>query len=350
MKRIIVPFFFLALIAPFIFSQAIDKPVATVRLFVPQTITQRQLRMLVDPYEASQGKALTVENRLVVLQGLINRALIEQAADKDKVVVSDAELKAAIDADRQLKSQQAGLGRALTDAEYQAGIKNSGVDYNYYIAQLKYSRLTQLYAQFLNKDFMKVPQPTDDDARVYYEANKTKFVFDDMIHLRWIIVDTRSLTTPDERNKAAARAEDILKELRAGGKFEDLVTKYSDDLTSKYKGGDAGWVARNNDQLTTRFGADFFKAIFALKKGDMSGVIQTNLGFAIVQVMDRINAALLGFEDKIPPQNDTTVKDYIKSALTLQRQNDAFIKTLNDKIAALKQTAEIKIFEDNLTW
>ena len=54
--------------------------------------------------------------------------------------------------------------------------------------------------------------------------------------------------------------------------------KYSDDTSSKYKGGDIGMLMRSNQQQKQFYGSDFFDAVFRLKKGETSGVIQSNLG------------------------------------------------------------------------
>jgi parvulin-like peptidyl-prolyl isomerase len=351
MKRSIVLAILLALSGPFLFAQAIDKVVATVRLTKPQAITVRQLRKLVDPLETRAKRSLTKDERMQVLDGLINRALIEQVAERDKVYVSDPELKAWIEQRKKLMGVQLGMGRDLTDAEMQNLVKNQGISWDDYLQEIKYSLLTQSYAKFKNKNILDVPQPTDDEAVAYYDANKTKeFVLDDMVHMRWILVDTRALTSKDERDKASKRADDILKELRGGTKFEDLVSKYSDDTSSKYKGGDVGWLMRNNDQSKQMLGADFISSVFALKKGDVSGVLNSNVGFAVVQVVDRIDARILGFDDKVPPLNQITVKDAIKGNLLAQRQNDAFTKTLQDIVNDLRKKAEIKVFDENLAW
>jgi parvulin-like peptidyl-prolyl isomerase len=346
MKRKLLTLVLLAACWLSAFGQAIDKIVATVRLTVPQTITVKQLRMLVDPLELQNKRSLTKEERLNALNGLVNRALIEQAAERDKVTVSDAEVKTLLD--QQKKALGAQYGRELTDAELQSVVKSQGQDYDYWVKQLKYTLLMQKWALFLNKDLAATPTVADGEARTYYDENKSKFFQDDILHLKWIIIDTRDLSK-DQRDQAAKTAEDALKELRAGAKIEDLARKYSDDPNSKYNGGDAGWVIRNDATTRDRFGADFFKAIFAMKKGDTSGVLTTNVGIAIVQVIERYSATLLGFDDVVP-QSGTTVKDTIKTALAAQKKNDAFVKTLEAKIAELKKTADIKIFEENLAW
>ncbi|MGO9413220.1 MAG: peptidylprolyl isomerase, partial [Spirochaetia bacterium] len=98
------------------------------------------------------------------------------------------------------------------------------------------------------------------------------------------------------------------------------------------------------------FGKDFFDEIFKLKKGETSGVIASNIGFHIVKVTDRIDAHLLTLEDKVPPQFQITLREYIRGNLTVQRQNDILGSALAAIIADLRKQAEIRYFDDNLSW
>jgi parvulin-like peptidyl-prolyl isomerase len=336
---------------PALFGQAIDKPVATVRLTKPVAITVRQLRKVVDPFEDRAKRPATKEERRQVLDGLINRTLIEQAAERDKVYVSDVEVKAKLDEVRKSTGAQLGAGRDLTESELQTLVKNSGLAWDDYMKELRYSILTLNYVRFKKRGGIEdVGQPTDAEVRSYYDANKREFFSDDMVKLRQIFIDTRTLTTKEERDKASQRADDVVRELRGGAKFEDLVIKYSDDTSTKYKGGDTGYLTRIDAQQRQLLGKDFFDAVFSLKKGETSGVITSSIGFHIVQVTDRIDAKLLGFDEKVPPQFQVTVKEFIRRNLVIQKQNEAFTKALTDIVTALRKEAEVKIFEDSLSW
>ena len=50
--------------------------------------------------------------------------------------------------------------------------------------------------------------------------------------------------TPAEVEEIKAKAEDVLKQAKKGGKFEDLAKKYSEDPGTKDKGGDLGWITQ----------------------------------------------------------------------------------------------------------
>ncbi len=327
------------------------KQVATVKLVRMENITVSQLKPQVEAWEKTYSKTATMEDRLTVLTGLVNRSLLEQAAERDKVVVSEAELKAKIDEYKKLTAQQRGLARELTDAELQTLVKASGVTWDQFTRQLKYGVLISNYVRAKRKaDLDAVKTPTDQDCRDYYDANKKNFFVDDYLRARQIYLDTRNLTTKDERDKAAKQAEDVLRELKGGASFTDLAAKYSEDTSTKYKGGEMGWLPRDNPTLPQSLGKVFWDAIFKLKAGETSSVIASAIGLHIVEAEEVIPAQLVGFDDKVPPRYEYTVKDFIRANLLAARQQEALYAALDAIIADLRKVAEIKIFEDNLTW
>jgi parvulin-like peptidyl-prolyl isomerase len=332
-------------------AQALDMPAATVRLTKTESVTVSQLKKAIAPYETQAKRALTVDERKMVLDKLVTSLLIGQAADRDKVLVSDAEVKQAIaDSEKQYGSA-ANLGRDMTDAELQQFVKTSGATWDEFVKSIKENRLLVDYAIAKKPGLAQTVKPvTDQDAQDYYDSNKASFFQDDMVTIRHIFVDTHLLTTKEDRDKAAKRADDISKELKAGAAFGDLVMKYSDDTTSKYKGGDIGLLQRSNAQQRQFYGSDFFDAVFKMKKGSTSGVVKSNLGYHIVQVTERFDAKLLGMDDRMPPQNQMLVKDYIKAMIGMQRQRDALAGALEDITADLKKQAQIQVFDKNISW
>ncbi|MCX7030313.1 MAG: peptidylprolyl isomerase [Spirochaetes bacterium] len=353
MKRVLSLLILSLLAAAALSAQAITaaKQVATVKLTRMENITVNQLKPQVEAWEKTYNKTSTKEDRLKVLDGLINRSLLEQAAERDKVVVSDAELKAKIDEYKKLTAQQRGLARDLTDAELQSLVKASGLSWDAFTRQLKYGVLVSSYVRAKRKaDIDAVKSPTDLECREYYDANKKSFFVDDFLRARQIYLDTRALTAKEDREKAAKQADDILRQLKSGAAFTDLAAKYSEDTSTKYKGGEMGWLPRDNTALPQSLGKTFWDAIFKLKPGETSGVITSNIGLHIVECEEVIPARLVGFDEKVPPRYEYNVKEFVRANLLAARQQEALYKALDDIIADLRKTAEIKVFGDNVTW
>jgi foldase protein PrsA len=353
MKRALFTVLLALLATSLVSAQAITaaKQVATVKLTRMENITVNQVRTGVESWEKSYNKTATIDDKMVVLNGLINRSLLEQAAERDKIAVSEAELNAKITEYKQVTAQQRGLARELTDAELQALLKASGVSWDAFTRNLKYTVLISSYVRAKRKaDLDAVKTPADAECREYYDANKKNFFVDDYGHFRQIYLDTRNLTTKDEREKAVKQAEDILRQLKAGTAFADLAAKYSEDTSTKYKGGDMGWLPRDNTALPQSLGKTFWDAMFRLKAGETSAVLTSNIGLHIVLCDEVIGAKLVGFEDKVPPRYDYTVKDFIRANLLAARQQEALYAALQNIFEELRKVAEIKIFEENLTW
>jgi foldase protein PrsA len=89
------------------------------------------------------------------------------------------------------------------------------------------------------------------------------------------------LGTDGEANKQAkAKAEDVLKQVQAGGDFAELAKKYSQD-SSASNGGDLGFFGKG--QMVT----EFENAAFALQAGQTSAIVKTKYGYHIIKVTEK---------------------------------------------------------------
>ncbi|HZH89063.1 MAG TPA: peptidylprolyl isomerase [Pyrinomonadaceae bacterium] len=78
-----------------------------------------------------------------------------------------------------------------------------------------------------------------------------------------------------------AKAEDVLTKLRAGGDFAALAKENSADPSNRDKGGDLGWFGRG------MMVKPFEDAAFALKPGELSGIVETQFGYHIIKLEER---------------------------------------------------------------
>jgi NIMA-interacting peptidyl-prolyl cis-trans isomerase 1 len=98
-------------------------------------------------------------------------------------------------------------------------------------------------------------------------------------HILIMHVDSKSRPETVTRTKAEARkrAEDVLAKLRKGASFEELVKEYTDEPGGAERGGDLGVFDRS------AMVKPFSDAAFALKVGEVSGIIETPFGYHIIK-------------------------------------------------------------------
>lgn len=167
-------------------------------------------------------------------------------------------------------------------------------------------------------------QVTRDDLQRYYSDRQDQFRLPEEVNVRHILIKTPS-PGPDGKvdskgvEASRARAQDLLKQLKAGAKFEDLARKYSEDPGSKDNGGLYEKVERG------RMVPEFDKAAFSLPKGQLSDLVQTSFGFHIIRVEDHQPAHLRSLDE---------VKREIEPAVALEkaaRAAEALARTLESE-------------------
>ena len=120
--------------------------------------------------------------------------------------------------------------------------------------------------------------PSDKEIEDYYKTNlKARFTHPDLVRARHILIAVPAGASSTEKAAAKAKAEDVLKQLKAGGDFKALAEKYSDDTSNKHSAGDLGFFGRG--QMIK----PFEDAAFKMKPGDIE-IVETNFGYHIVKV------------------------------------------------------------------
>ena len=131
--------------------------------------------------------------------------------------------------------------------------------------------------------------PTDADLLKIYNQNQAQYHVPETANVRHILFMTQG-KPPAEEAKLKAQAEDVMKQIKDGKlKFEDAVTKYSEDPGSKAKGGE--YTGVQHGQM-----AEFDTATFSQKPGDL-GLVKTSYGYHIIQVESRQPAHLQTFDE-----------------------------------------------------
>jgi len=131
---------------------------------------------------------------------------------------------------------------------------------------------------------------SDAILRQVYSSAGDRFRTGERVRVRHILLKTTEKSA-DDIKKIEAKANDLLKQIKGGADFAKLATENSDDPGSKDKGGEYGWMAKG--QTVPAFEA----SAFSLKKDEISNPIKTEYGYHIIQVLDREDPKVQGFDD-----------------------------------------------------
>ena len=161
----------------------------------------------------------------------------------------------------------------------------------------------------------------DADLHAAYAASMDNFRMPERVKARHILLMTRNKSDA-EKKAALAKAEDILKQLKAGADFAQMAQKNSEDTSNASKGGDLDWFVRG--QMVP----EFDKAAFSMTPGQLSGIVTTEFGYHIIKVDEKAAARVSPFEEVKPELEKELKKQKVAEAMqkTSDEVHDALVK------------------------
>lgn len=133
-------------------------------------------------------------------------------------------------------------------------------------------------------------QVSDHALQDYYNQHLADYKVPNTVHVEHILFKTMGKTDA-EAAEIKKKAEDVLKQAKAGANFEALAKKYSEDDGSKAKGGDLGWIVEGQTV------PEFQNVAFSLPVGKISDLVKTQYGFHIIKVLGHQTAHTKSFEE-----------------------------------------------------
>lgn len=224
-----------------------------------------------------------------ILEKLITEKLITESAKEKNITVTDEELK------EQLKNYEEILGG---EEKYKEFLKQNNLTEEYFKDSIKKEMTIDKY----KSDYVNGLKISEEEAKKYFEENKDSYV---KVRASHILVKTEE------------EAKKVLDKIKKGEDFHALAATESIDNMSAVKGGDLGFFARG--QMVP----EFEEAAFSLKPGEVSEIVQTDYGYHIIKVEDRLE----NYED---------VKDEVLEDLKNQKYQ-ASVKKMRDE-------AKVKIY------
>ncbi len=193
------------------------------------------------------------------------------------------------------------------------------------------------YVVFDTSKVLTQTQVTRQDLESYYDQHREEYRVPEQVNVRHILIKS-PLPGPDNKvdqkavDAAQAKAQDVLKQVKAGGNFADLAKKYSEDPGSAKNGGSLGWIGKG------RTVPEFEKVAFSLPKGATSDLVKSSYGFHIIHVDDKQDAHVKTL-DEVQSQIEPLIKQQ-KAAQAAQHEAEQLVSDARsnslEKAAAAK--------------
>jgi parvulin-like peptidyl-prolyl isomerase len=227
--------------------------------------------------ESEDGKAMLAQMRRQVLDSMIEQVLIEQAAAQEGVAISEEELETTIQ-----ESIEEGGGQA----SFEEWLQTSDLTYEDFREEIRF----QLLALAI---FERVTGSVPTTA--------------EQVHARHILVQKEE------------EAQAILTRLQAGEDFAALARERSRDENTKEAGGDLGFFPRG-----LLISPEVEEAAFALQPGQISGVVRSQFGYHVVQVLEKVP------DRPLPPEVLNSLKEQAFGHWMQERWDRATIERFVD--------------------
>jgi peptidyl-prolyl cis-trans isomerase D len=172
-----------------------------------------------------------------------------------------------------------------------------------------------------------VPQPTQQEIQQYFNAHQSEYTVPDQARSRHILIKVAPGADAKTDAAAKAKAEALLKQIKAGANFAELAKKNSED-SSKDAGGELGFFKRGATV------PEFEKALFSQKIGD-TAIVKSHFGYHILQVEERQTAHSESIEEVRPAIQATLIRQKAAAA----EENYARVLTSEAVKNGLEKTA-----------
>ncbi len=166
------------------------------------------------------------------------------------------------------------------------------------------------------------PKASDAEIQAYYNAHQTDYKQPEQVKTRHILITVPKGADAKTDAAAKAKAEDLLRQVKAGGNFAELAKKYSEDPGSKDQGGSLPMIP------TSSLDHAYAQAAMALSPGQTSDVVRSQFGYHIIQTEQKQAAATRSLAE---------VKDEIAGKLAGQKFTEAQSSYANQLAAEAKK-------------
>ena len=275
------------------------------------TVSKAELELAIKAIEARAGGPLPADRRDQIVRGLLDQLvgikLLKQEAAARKIVVPDAEVEARIaEVKKQFPSEE--VFSQMLEAQKMT------------IARLRADQRDDLAVNRMLSEALKdkvTASPEQIDT--FYQQNLERFKQPEQVKASHILISVPQGADAAAKAAIRAKADDLLKQVKAGKDFAALAKENSQDPGSAVNGGDLGYFRQG--QMV----GPFNEVAFKLAPGAVSDVVETQFGFHIIKVVDKKPAQTAPLDDV-----RAQLKQYLETQ-NRQRETTVFVAGLRAK-------------------
>jgi parvulin-like peptidyl-prolyl isomerase len=250
--------------------------------------------------KAKEKEMYNTELRRIIERELILDEMYTRLKKAGKMAMIDDLKEFAVKAaDQSLRAIRKHYGNA-SEQEFQDILRTQGLTAPVIRRQLERQFMADEYVRNVLKDKGRTPGLAD--IRAYYDAHPDEFKTDDRVKWLDIFISLNKHASAPEAYKHAVA---VRRQAASGGDFVALVKQYDNGLA----------VGTNGVGIGSKRGeiqpADVEPAVWALKPGQVSELIQTPVGYHIVKVAEREYAGVRPFDAKVQDEvRETLLRQY----------------------------------------
>lgn len=345
MKKICCCILICFFVAGALFAQADLQPLVTVKLNKTESITVKDLKNRCNLYKIQTGlQSFTVDQKIEILDSIINEKLVLQAAAKAGLALTDSQVN-----ELYLNTLAQQVGQVISEADFAAEVlKQTGLSLDDFFKQqlgmtaaeykvfLKNQYIIQQYIIIQKQAELTAVAATDADVRSYYEMNRSSFAQNDILKMFLVVVD---------KSAGKAFAQSLCDELKSGQTTIAQIRARSQVTGSNFQAGDM-YVSKTTT-AATQLGIDYTGVLqlFANPDGYFSEVTETSSDYQFYQIQQHYDAKLLSLSDVITPDSTTTVYEYIRDYLTNQKQSEYFTQATKEVTDSLRTSTNYQMLK-----
>jgi Parvulin-like peptidyl-prolyl isomerase len=295
-------------------AEVVDRIIAVVNdevitLYEFNTALEPYRKNIENTYKGNGKEAVIKQTRDTFFQRFIDNILIEQEAKKagTGIIVKDEEVMEV------LKDMLAKQKLSMQDF-----VKNLAKEGGSLDAVKKDIRTQMMRMRLLRREIKSKVVVTDEEIGEYYNKNRQEYEGQETVRIKQLLLLLPPNADKTIKAKMKNEALQLHKRVMNGESFDLLVMKYSQGPVAA-QGGDVGFIGKGT------IIPEVEAVAFSLPIGQVSEVIESNVGFHIIQVVDKKGAGL---------KSISAVREEIKTKLEdekLEKKYDEWIATIRAK-------------------